>query len=202
MQSCNRNSISDFIVFFIVYWILCTSVWIFIDNHHSNSISSWLSSPVVFWGVALTLFTVLSLLLFFMRCRSGCKRYKTSFEQSETPTEAIEAIECERQGKRLDDLEIVNLNRPSEDYSFVEQAPPRYVNINDIMIDDRRNETMTPTLILMKPPVPVTRKLRQHEGETVMAENPDVTVIPITSIESAPSWTKTEIFLYVNDPSS
>lgn len=217
MQSCNRFYLNAFVVFFIIYWILCTSLWIFIKHQQTYIIPLWLSLPLGFWGIALSLFIVLSLLLFFLRCcRSGNEEYETTFEQPKTQTETIRSFECERHGNRLDELESVNLNRPSVDYSFVELAPPRYVNINDITIDERRNDTIaqskldghvdpkTPTLVLMKPPLPLNRNLRKHEKpryETVTPEDPSVTCIPISTVRSAASVQKTEVFLYVNDAS-
>lgn len=220
MQSCNRYSLNAFVVFFIVYWILCTVLWILIKHQHINNIPLWLSLPLGFWSVALTLFTVLSLMLLFMRCRSGSEEYVTTFEQPEIQPEIIRSFECERQGKRFDELECVNLNRQSVEFSFVEQAPPRYVNINDIMIDEMRNDTMTQRKLdghhmdpkqptLMKPPLPVKKNLRKYEepcfeGEKVMTEDPagGVTCIPIATVRLASPLIKTEAFLYVDDATS
>lgn len=204
-------------MFFMVYWILCTTLWICINNHHTNIIPSWLSLPFGFWGVFLSLFIVLSLLLFFIRCQADCEEYDTTFEQPDVQSEIVRTFECERQGKQFDELESVNLNRSSIDFSFVEQAPPRYVNISDIVMDERRNDTMTqhklheqdvdskcPTLVLMKPPLPVKRNLRTNEvpcidEAIVMTEEPCVTCIPMTTTQQASSLKKTEVYLFVND---
>lgn len=205
MQSCNRSSLIAFIVFFIFYWILCTALWIFIKYQHNDNIPLWLSLPLGFWGVALTLFGVLSLLFFFVRCRPDSEEYNTTSKESETQTGNLRSLECERQGERLDELESVNLNRPSSlDLSFVGQAPPRYVNINDIMINERRNDTMTQEKLDLKEPPPMKINLQNYkapsiECETVMTENSGVTCIPIPTIHRDCSLKKTEVFLFIND---
>lgn len=215
MQKHNRYCLIAYVLFFIVYWLVsCPLFRVYIRSQHKNS-SFWM--PYAYWGAALALFIVLTLFFFFVGCRS--RREKSSSNQMEH----IKSFECERQGTKLDDLKMVDLNRSSLGYSFIEQTPPRYVNVRDI-IDERRpdsvpfyNDTMTamerikrkeeqkaPNSVLKKPPPPLRKfvpKSQDESGskeETVITEKNIVTCIPITT-DSLPSLLqKTEVFLYIN----
>lgn len=203
MHRCNRYGLIAYLVFIVVYWFIsCPLLWNYLNKQKPEYIKKFLLwGPIGFWGSALFIFIVLSLLMFFMRCRRESEKYSTTFVQAENQTEIRRPVSSYHH----DELETVDLHTRSVDFRFVEQPPQRYMNMNDIMIDkipiitqmniDGAVDPKTSKLTKQSVPADDTG----FEDTTMTKEDSGATCIPIASNRPPPSLIRTELFLYIND---